>query len=615
MSSASDFFGPTSSGTTSSNGASGVIPDPYVMYSSLQMPVSIEQVLRLCEWVWLNSLGQYKMAMQRIGRYFLTKVVFDGVSDTEKKKYEEFFNDSLGIMTKLSEIADDFLCYGNSFTSLYLPFDRILICSKCNFVRNIDKIEDEQVSIDFKNLHFTAYCPRCKQKLKHEHKDLRSTDESRIHMIRWNPHEIQILHNYISGDTEYMWNITQEYRTNIKAGKMFFIKSTPWEVIESIAKGTYFRFNKDVVFHMKEPVIAGVRSRGWGIPRMLSAYKEIFYVQVLKRFNEAIALDFIVPFRLMTPKNTPGIDPLMQSDLGKWAGSMKGLLAAHRKDPAGYHTAPFPIEYQVLGGEGQQIAPWQLIKQGTSDLMDALGVPVELFQGTLNLQSAPVALRLFESSWPHLVSSLNSWLNWVGKSVAALYGWPEANIHLEKVTLADNIERKSMLLQMASAQQVSKQTAFGGIGIDPFEEQKRMMEETKEQQEQQEEFEDVQKKRQELQDTMATEQQGAAQPQQAMQQQQGGQGTPQPGGPGMVQAGAGTGPITPQDLLATAQQSAQQLMGMDSTSRRQQLNQLRNSNQVLWSAVKGQLQLMESKAAGQGVQQARQQAQQGQPPQ
>ena len=602
------------------------LPDPYVMYSTVQMPRSISDILKLCEHIWLTS-GQYKMAMQRIGRYFLTKVVFDDVSDTEKKKYDEFFNGTLNIMSVLAELVDDFMCYGNSFASLYMPFNRIVICDKCNLLRNIAKIPDDKIKFDMKAMKFDIECPRCEEKTHHTHKDTRSNDEDRINIIRWNIHEMQMMHDFMSGKTDYIWNVSADLKKNIKDGNVFWLKTTPFEVIEAIAKDGVFRFNDDVVFHMKEPTISGVQNRGWGIPRMLAAYKDIWYIQMLKRYNEALALDYIVPFRLLTPSKATAADPLMQYDMSNWSSKMQEMLVQHRRDPAGWHTAPFPVTYQTLGGEGQQMSPHMLLKQGTADMNDSLGVPVEMYQGTMSLQAAPTAIRLFESTWPHVQAQLNGFLNWLIKNVSQTFGWEEAKAKLQTPTYADNLERKQMIFQLQSAQQISKQTAFASLGIDPEEEQRRIIEENRFQQETQREFEEEEAKKQEMQETMA--QMSAPPPQQQMggapvdpntgmpmdpaMAQGGGGGMVQPMGgmPGMTMPGQGSMATTPQELMQQAEEVANQLMAMPETARKSELINLKRSNPVLHAQVKQIMTDMTQQAASQGVSQMRQQAQQG----
>ena len=610
-----------------STGSNSLLPDPFVMYSSTAYPRSIESVLRLCEYMWLHA-GQFKMAMQRVVRYFLTKVEIDGrISDKEKSKYTEFLNDQLGIMNVLGILADDFICYGNSFSSLYLPFNRILFCTKCSLSRAMDNVKE--FKFDSSKKQFSVYCPACSEKTIHTHKDIRSMDESRIRVIRWNPHEIQLTHDFLSGSTAFIWTITPDIKTRIKEGNPFYVKRMPWEVIEAVGLGTYFEFTDGIVHHMKEDTIAGVRNRGWGIPRVLALFKDIYYVQLLKRYNEALAMDYIVPFRVLSPQKGTSADPMMHYDMNSWSNSLQGMLAQHRKDPAGWHTVPFPINYQVLGGEGQALSPFQLIKQGTIDMMDAAGVPGELFQGTMAINSAPTALRLFQATWPQIPYALNRWLQWLVDKLSETFGWEKVKARLQPVAYADDLDRKGMLMQLAAGQQISQQTAFAGFGIDPMEETRRMLEETRRKMAIQREFEEQENKKQELQDTMSQ----IATPQAAMMQGQPGAmpmgaaqgGAPMQGGapaggadapiaagmPGLIQQGAGPGPVSPEQLLNQAQQIAQQLVATPETQRKSQMIQLKRTNPLLHSVVKQQMTNLTQQAASAGVDQMRQQAQGG----
>lgn len=605
------------------------LPDPFVTYASYAYPNNIVDVFRLCEYMWLNS-GDFKMALQRVVRYFLTKIEFGGdISDKEKRRYREFFYDQLKIDNVLGMVGDDFICYGNSFTSIYLPFNRLLICEKCKLTRNIDSVD--KVNFELKTATFNLYCPRCGKETKHDRKDLRSLDESRIKFIRWNVHELNMTHHFMSGTTEIFWQISPKEKEDARKAQMLFLRRTPWEVIEAIKDNNLLKFHDDVVYHMKEETIAGVQNRGWGIPRMLALFKDIYYVQLLKRYNEAIALDYIVPFRLITPAQSGKTDPLMQYDLNQWSNKITGLISEHRKDPAGWHTVPFPVNYQALGAEGLQLSPVQLIKQGNIDLMNATGIPSDLFQGTLNLKTAPTALRLFQATWPQLVTQFNGWLQWTMDKVSETFGWEPATASLQPSRFADDLDRKGLLMQLAAGQQISKQTAFSSIGLDPREEQRRMLEETKQQMEEQREFEENEMQKQQMEDLVASSSAGSTSPMMAMgaggmpmdpamaQQagampQQGGgapAGVVQPVGgmPGMQMAGQGGGPVTPDMVLQQAQELAQQLMAMPETMRKSQMIQLKRTNPMLHAQVKQIMADMSQQAATQGVSQMRQQMQ------
>jgi len=601
------LFGYQSGGSNTNKHA--ILPDPFCDFASTAMPKSKSDVLRLCEHVWLMS-GQFKTAMQRICRYFLTKVEFVGdISDAEREKYTEFLDNTLKIMDRAANTGDDLLCYGNSFTSLYMPFNRILTCNECNFTVALNKVP--KFKLDTKKKEFTTYCVRCGKETKHAHKDLRSMDEDRINLIRWNPHEIELTHNFISGDTDYVWRINQNFKSQLRKGDEFWIRNTPWELIEATIDGDMFKFNKGAIKHLIEPTIAGVQNRGWGIPRLFGAFKDVYYVQMLKRYNEALALDYIIPFRVVTPEKSGVADPMMHHDMNQWTTNLNGLLEDHRRNPTGYHTLPFPVKYQALSGEGVQLSPYQLIKQGNADLMDAIGVPVELFQGTMSLQAAPTALRLFQSTWPQFTSSMNDWLTWIVQTCGNFFGWEEVQAKLQPVTYADDIERKGMLLQMQAANQVSKQTAFSYLDLNPKEEARKIMDEQKDTMEIQRDFEEDQMNADELRQMS----EAAAQQPQAGAPQMGGQPQPQPvAGMGVPMAGQpGGGAQTPEAMMNEAQSTAQQLMGMPETARKSSLIQLKKTNPMMHAQIRQIMTDMEQQASSQGVSQMRQEMQSQQP--
>ena len=53
--------------------SASAFPDPFFDYASTQMPRSLYDVLRWCEFIWMTN-GTYRTACQRIVRYFLTKI-------------------------------------------------------------------------------------------------------------------------------------------------------------------------------------------------------------------------------------------------------------------------------------------------------------------------------------------------------------------------------------------------------------------------------------------------------------------------------------------------------------------------------------------------------------
>jgi hypothetical protein len=570
-------------------------PDPFLDIASLVMPRSLLDILNLCESIWLKN-GTYRMATSRVVRYFITKVEYSGIDSKQKTKLDTFMSDRFHVNEQLMLIGDDYLGYGNSFSSVVLPFRRFLVCNQCKLLRPIEKTDWK-----FKEWKFVARCPRCRKDQPHTHVDRRSTEENKIRLKRWAPQEMRLLWHPYSQDYEYYWRMPQDFQDQLKKGNPFFVRYAPWEMIDAVKKNQLFKFNDGVVYHMCEKTLSGVRTGGWGISRLLSNFAQAWYTQVLKRSNEAIAQDYVVPFRVLTPAargSTNQADPLLHLNIPQFVSKVLEMVRQHRKDPATWHALPFPLNYQALGGEAKSLATPELIDQAMDELLNGLGVPAELYRGTLQFQAMPTALRLFQQTWPHLIAEFNAWLDWMTEIVCTAQSWdkPEKS-GLQPVTMADDIEKRQIWLQLASANMISRGTAFAPWGIDAHGETEKIMRE-------QREFDELQREYAEDQDQRA---QASEYIRSGMSPQQ-----PLPPGaaapPGMPPAAMGAGTMggamsmTPQDMMGQAQATAQQLAGMPYEARRTELVNLKHQNQAMHALVKQELENIRSAAGSQGQQ-------------
>jgi hypothetical protein len=155
------------------------------------------------------------------------------------------------------------------------------------------------------------------------------------------------------------------------------------------------------------------------------------------------------------------------------------MIRARRTDPARWNVLPFPVNYQALGGDASQLAPRDLIEQGLDTLLKCIGMPVELFSGTLSFQAAPAALRLFEANWSHLPHNLNIFLNELVGQLSRVMSWQPVSAKLIRVTHADDLNRQMAKLQLMQGQQISKRTGLKSVGLDYQDEVKQMLEEEK----------------------------------------------------------------------------------------------------------------------------------------
>jgi len=602
-------------------------------YASTVMPENIRDALRFCEFTFhVNSM--IREAARRIVSYFITDIKVESqdgekLGDDERQKYEIFLNNVLKVKQVLHSVALDFLCYGNSFTSLVLPFRRYLSCPKCYFdVPLTEMMKNPVFSFKWQMPDFVAKCPnpKCGYSGKWHRVDRRLTDEKQITIKRWSPYEMEIRYDMINDFREYIWRIPEDYRLQVRRGDPQVLPTVPWEVVEAIQSNGYLLFDKDVVFHMHEPTLAGVRSRGWGISRTLVNFRQAWYCQVLHRYNEAIALDYVVPFRVLTPapsssSNPEAGDPLMNMDLGGFSSQVQSMLRKRRRDPAAWHFLSHPIQYQMLGGEASKLAPTELMQQGITTLLNGFGMPAELYNGTLSLQAMLPAIRLFQSSWTYLTHYMNDFLTFVTMRTADSMGWEPARASLLPPTLTDDMNNVMAKLQLMQAQQISQTTALRGMGLDFKEETRQTLEEQRFKQEEQ-------AKLQEEMDTASIMDQMAAPPPQAPPAPGAAPatgGAPAPGGatpPNQPPAGpmdaaaqqmsltTPTQPgqkITPQELQAKAEAIASQLLSVPESQRQSEMTKLKGQDPTLHAAVKQTIENIRQQARTAGGQMVMQQ--------
>lgn len=555
-------------------------PNPFYDIASDYVPRNIYDTFRWAEYLY-TTMGTYRSAARKVVRYFLTDIDFGDSSDQDIETYRKVLYDNLHIMTQLAEIGDEFSAYGNVFVSLILPFDRFLTCPFCGTDYHCSTID---YKFDLKNLVFSGKCHKCHKNVDFKRKDVPSPEPKRVRLKRWNVKDIRIRVHDISGHVEYFLQLPSKFVGKIQDGNPFYINETPWSMLQAISKSSgpvLYQFDEGRIHHMKEVTLSGFEIQGWGIPPVISNFKLAYYIQLMRKYDEAISFDFITPFRVIYPTSQTGadMDPLQSMNMGTFVAKMEEMIRKKRQDSTSIQISPFPIGYQMLGGEGRQLAPKDSVQTATDELLNAVGFPAELYKGTLSVQAAPLALRLFERTWGHLVDGYNDLISWLLDQLANYFSWAHVTGKLRSVTLADDLERKGIMLQGAAGQDISKQTAYRAMGIDYMDEQKKVVEE--------------QTKVQQIQQKAMEDQQASQAP------------TPdQDGGDPMMAGGPGGQPgATPGDVRDQAAQLANQMLTqMTETQRRSELIKIKHSNPTLHALVKQFMAEQRQMAAMQGQQ-------------
>jgi hypothetical protein len=591
--------------------SSNQFDDPFMLPSSDYIPENLESALDFCMFLYyLNP--QYRRASMRVTRHFITEFEYpgDGGDADEKDALDEYLTYTIRLPQAMAEMGDEWACYGNSFYRVYFPFDRLLVDSKNGAEYSLDMFRNKAKFI-LKDLTYEIPDPKNPtKKVRLPFRDIHVRDKGRIKLRKLDPRNITIRHNPISGSNSFIWKFPTQVKKDVEAGKLHIVNDIPLDMLRCIRDKEDFLFFEDEVFHFKAPTISGVSNKGWGLPETLANYRSLHMLQVYRKIDEAVGLDYMVPFRIFTPEAGNNESSVVRNMiLSQWKSQVQNVIKARRKDKFAMHAFPFPLKYQEFGAEGKNLAPKDLVEYQTNSMLDAMGYPAELFKGSLQVQQVPTAVRLFENSFMFVHYGLTDFSQWVVKKIAKFMGEQYIAVKLSKPSMADNLDRQNAVLQLSSAGEISRRRAYGWLGItDAVDEKKERLEEDAEIQKLQlKQEEDL---RRQVETGSINQHLDAAAQQQAEQQQAG--GSP-PGGQQAAapQGGGQQGAVTPMDVQGQAQELAQQWLGMPEGDRRKAMQQTKATDTTLYSLAKEAMEEMRNQAGSQGVQQMYQEVQGG----
>jgi hypothetical protein len=559
----------------------GFVNDVWRDLASYFTPTNMGDAFRLCEFLYLN-FPTYRKGSERVVDYFLTSLKLSNGDENERKKFKLILEEDVRVMTVMREVGINFMCYGNALVSPHFPFLRNLKCRSCHSSTNVKRL-DGNFKMDWKTGDFHAFCPKCNQTIAHQVVDYARMDPKGIRLVSWDPKRVHVETNMITGDTQYWYDIPEFTKREVRMGNPFFLATMPKPFLDAIRGEKKFKFHPDAIFHLREPRLAGLDLRGWGVPSVLTAFRNFFRLQILQRQDEKLMVDYITPLRMLSPK-TFGMgegNTIVNSSMRNWMGNMDTMIQRHRMDGANWNLIPFPVEYQAIGGEGQALSPKELIEHEEDRLLNARGVPPEFYRASLTLQAAPVALRLFERCWSSLVNGQNELLQWWSSSIAHYLRSGEYKVELESVTIVDDIDSKIWRLQAMASELLSKETALSPMGIDSKEEYERLLEQQK--------FEAKKTEEAQREIEMASISLDSAE-----------------GGEDGQATGQGGG-VTPGDLNAQADQMARELLALPEGDRHRQLSAIRQTNDTLHALVLKKMDQLRTQARSQGQDMAMQQ--------
>jgi len=591
---------------TNSGRAGRQFSDPFVLPSNASFPTELETALDFCLYLYYMN-PQYRRASIRVVSHFVTDVDFSGETGDEDERDElrSFLATDLDIWGTMLELGEEWACYGNGFVRIAFPFERKLQDTRGTKYREYDLSmfgTHHKVKYLWREMMYevpdpkTFHLPKGKQKrIKLKFVDRPVKDMSKIRFHKLDPRQVTLQESWTQKKSQVIWRFEPELVKAIKDSVLYQVNDLPRPMLEAIANNQDFLFKRDQIFHLKAPTISGISNYGWGLPEVIANYRSIHQLQVYKKIDEAVGMDYMLPFRIFTPQPDGNItDPTVQMLFGPYKQEMQRMIKQRRQDPFSMYALPFPVTYQEVGAQGKELTPKDLMEFQVNDLLDSMGYPAELFRGSLQVQQIPTALRLFENSFHFLHRGFDRLLKWSVEKVLDYMGREQIGVELQLPRMADDLEKRHIYMQLSAGAEIPRQVAYRPLGIDdPVEAAKQRAQEDAEIQKEvtQIQMEAEREMAEGSMEGIVASQQAAA--------QQGGGGMAAPGG-----AGGGGNPLKMQeDAMALAQEL---VAANDPNTTKQKLSELAASNRNMEALVRQFMEEIRREGASQGRQNAAQ---------
>jgi hypothetical protein len=204
----------------------------------------------------------------------------------------------------------------------------------------------------------------------------------------------------------------------------------------------------------------------------------MYYFYTLRRAQEAIALEHIVPFDIIYPMPNAQQDPYVHSNLSGWKAQIENMIKKHRKDPNFKGVIPIPVGFGRLGGDGKAMMLAPELNYLTQTIVGGMGIPQEFLFGGLNWTGSSVSLRTLENDFIQNRGQLLRMLTWMTSKIRVHLGWPVIKkMRMADFRMADDVQRNQQLIGLNAQQKVSNHTLLTELGFDYEKETKKIMEE------------------------------------------------------------------------------------------------------------------------------------------
>lgn len=452
-------------------------PDPYVDIASFNIPPSIKSIGILARRLFLtNSL--VNRSIRFLANYPITDIKTDAPTENIKSDWERLTGKHLALKAFDQQMMLDKLVYGNMMASVVLPFDKYLICSSCNYEQLASDPDTKYKFNVTGSWDYRGKCPAC-QKTQVFLVEDRHVPAAwrRVSLLRWPPLSIDIDYNPYFGEYEYYHRIPRVIRDKLAVGNRLLTSRLPKGFILAAKLGKRIRLNQENFFHDRLTSISDIRMSfsPWGVSALLPVAKDVFWLQILKKTDEAYAFNHILPLRFLFPQTAAASASPMATNLGFMRGRLEGEVRKWIRDPNYIGISPVPLGQTTLGEGMRPMLLGNEVKIASDFVMAGLGLPKGILFGDMQYAAGNLIIRMLENDFIDTRAAINSFNNdFVKGRLRDYLDWPDCDMRLANLRTADDIQLKQFWANANAQGKISDDTYFSdALGLDSATERKK----------------------------------------------------------------------------------------------------------------------------------------------
>lgn len=456
-------------------------PNKFLDLGSTYLPQDIKELISLCRSFYYGS-PIIRNIVDKLSEYPISDIILktdDNVMNGEdlKKRYNKILDEKINLRKILLEVGLNYNVNGNIIVSLNQDFKRQLKCNVCENLNDGDTVETFKIKLVNKKIIYTGTCPKCgATHAVFEIKDVPLTGADAINLIFWNPLEVDVEYNPWNGKKKFLYNVPRSTRSRLLTGTSqkdkYFLLTIPKIYIDAIEKNKAIELD---VYHFGTPELAQDK-KGLNVPVVVSVLKDYWYYQTMRRAQEAVLGEHVVPFRTIFPQPIGAADPFTMMRMDKWKGVIKEQVDLWKRDPNHIMISPLPLGSQSVGGDAKYLLLTNELRLIEENIINGFGAPTELIKGGISYSGSSISLRILENHFLSFRRDLELLLNtFILPKISKIIGLPPVEARFSRLRMGDDQQFKQLMFQLVQAGYFSLETYLDEMGFDADHE-KRVLE-------------------------------------------------------------------------------------------------------------------------------------------